>query len=214
MLASASPRRHMLLGLLGVAFETVPSAVDESGLDAPTPEEFARVAAREKCLEVAARIGDGAVVLGADTVVHFGGEDGWHGDLGDETLLGKPSDREEAREMLRRLSGRVHRVTTAVSIARPGADLEVASRTSRVRFHPLSGRDIDAYVATGESLDKAGAYAVQGRGGRFIARVEGDLQNVIGLPLRLVVEMLSKDYTGLAMPSEEVLEQACGWTER
>lgn len=207
ILASGSPRRRLLLGLLDIPFVVEPSDVDESILQASSPGEFTRLAAREKCLDIARKHDGKALVIGSDTVVHYR-DDGAGG--GREITLGKPSSPEEAVEMLRRLQGRVHQVTTAIALSRPGeAAPEIASKTTRVRFRPLSDEEIASYVGTGESLDKAGAYAVQGRGGEFIEEVDGDLQNVIGLPLRLLVDMLSRDYPGLRMPEEETLRKAC-----
>jgi septum formation protein len=112
--------------------------------------------------------------------------------------------------MLRRLSGRCHQVTTGVALWRPGEpDPIVTSETSEVHFRPLRLEEIENYVTTGESLDKAGAYAVQGQGGDFIDAVHGDLQNVIGLPLALTVEMLRPMFPGLALPEPEVLATCC-----
>jgi nucleoside triphosphate pyrophosphatase len=204
ILASTSPRRHLLLGLLGLEFQIIPSGVDESLLPAPSPREFARIAARAKCLDVADRVGNGACVIGADTVVHFQDLDG------KDVILGKPTDPSDACRILARLAGRTHRVTTGVALRLSDGTVRVDSNTSRVRFRPMSSEEIADYVATGESLDKAGAYAVQGRGADFIEQVEGDLQNVIGLPLALLVEMLSVDFPGVAMPDPEALARASG----
>lgn len=215
VLASASPRRKRLLGLLNVPFVIKPSGVDESAIDEPDPEEFARRAAREKCLDVAASLDAAkdreprAAVVGADTVVHFPVSDGDGG--GQRTMLGKPSGPDEAAGMLRLLAGRTHQVTTGVAVRHRDGSVQIASETSDVRFRSLTDAEIRDYVAAGESLDKAGAYAVQGRGGDFIARVDGDLQNVIGLPLRLLVDMLRRDFPDLEMPDAKALEQV---TER
>jgi len=203
VLASNSPRRRLLLELLGVPFCVVASTVDESQIETSAPDDFARQAARLKCIDVAGRVAENSIVLGADTVVHFPGPNG------DPVMLGKPSGPTEAKEMLQRLSGRTHQVTTAVAVSRPGGSVRLGSETSDVRFRPLSRDEIDSYVATGESLGKAGAYAVQGRGGQFIESVEGDLQNVIGLPLRLLVDMLVEDLPDLEMPDEEALKRLC-----
>ncbi|MFW6287045.1 MAG: nucleoside triphosphate pyrophosphatase [Candidatus Sumerlaeota bacterium] len=199
VLASASPRRRRLLELLNINFEVIVSRVDESDLEAPGPVAFARLAAEEKCREVAARLSKHNGVLGADTVVHFESLRGME-------ILGKPSTPDEAKRMLRSLSGRVHQVTTGVAFWQPGeAQPLVGSETSNVRFRPLEPMEIDEYVATGESLDKAGAYAVQGVGGDFIAQVDGDLQNVIGLPLGVVVKMLKPLYPEVKMPDAATL---------
>ncbi len=134
-LASISPRRRTLLDMLGEPFTVEPSGVDETLLSAPTPPEFARLAARAKCLDVAARLDDNTVVIGADTVVHF-----------DDTLLGKPADPDDAARMLRALGGRTHWVTTGVAVRRPGDTLRVESETTGVRFRPLSTQEIADYV--------------------------------------------------------------------
>jgi septum formation protein len=204
ILASTSPRRRLLLGLLGLEFQVIPSGVDESLLPAPSPREFARIAARAKCLDVADRIGNGACVIGADTVVHFREPDG------KDVILGKPENPSEACRILARLAGRTHRVTTGVALRRSDGTMHIDSITSRVRFRPMDGEEISAYIATGESLDTAGAYAVQGKGADFIEHVEGDLQNVIGLPLALLVQMLSPDFPGVAMPDPDALARASG----
>ncbi|NQU41827.1 septum formation protein Maf [bacterium] len=193
ILASASPRRHELLSRLGVPFEIIVSLVDESCIEADSPRAFARKAAEAKCLEVAGRAGEDRIVLGADTVVCFEGQDA--PPPGAPELLGKPSDPAEACRMLGWLSGRVHTVITALALRKPGCPIETAAETSHVRFHTLSQEQIARYVATGEPMDKAGAYAVQADGGRFVAEVRGDLQNVIGLPLKLLSEMLKDCYS-------------------
>ena len=202
VLASGSPRRKLLLGLLGIPFAVEPSDVDESGISAPSPQEFARRAAEAKCLDVAGK--RDALVVGSDTVVHF------REASGEEIMLGKPSGPEEAVWMLRQLQGRTHQVTTGVAVSRPGGGPpEIGSKTTNVIFRPLSEEEIKSYVATGESLDKAGSYAVQGQGGDFIEKIDGDLQNVIGLPLKLMADMLKKDYPDLRMPDAETLRKAC-----
>ncbi|MFW6303828.1 MAG: nucleoside triphosphate pyrophosphatase [Candidatus Sumerlaeota bacterium] len=203
VLASASPRRRRLLQLLGIDFEVIVSKVDESLLEASGPVEFALIAAEEKCRETAGRLDAHKGVLGADTVVHFETARGME-------ILGKPSSTEEAKSMLRSLSGRVHQVTTGVALWRPGEEQPlVGSLTTDVRFRPLEQKEIEDYIATGESLDKAGAYAVQGVGGDFIAEVDGDLQNVIGLPLGLVVKFLKPLYPEVEMPDESSLAGTC-----
>jgi septum formation protein len=194
VLASVSPRRRELLGSLGVAFDVVPSGVDESLLSASDSVAFARRAAREKCQEVAARVEPDTVVLAADTVVHY------HDAAGRDITLGKPTDPEDAVRMLQTLSGREHEVTTGVAVRLAGGSIVVESATTGVRFRALSDREIEEYVATGEPLDKAGAYGIQGGAGRFVEEVRGDLQNVIGLPVRLVAGLLSVDFPDLVLP--------------
>jgi septum formation protein len=184
LLASASPRRRELLTRAGVAFEVCPSDVDESAVAGESPEQHATRLAREKALHVAR--GSGADpprwVLGADTIVVL-----------EDRIYGKPADAEEAARMLAALLGRTHRVLTAVALARSdGTALREIRVESRVTLRNASGPEIHAYVATGEPLDKAGSYAVQGAGGGFVERVEGSLSNVIGLPLDETLALLEE----------------------
>jgi septum formation protein len=182
VLASASPRRRELLERAGVRFEVIPAGIEESPLAGEAPRQLAARLAREKALAVAGRLGPdpARLVLGADTIVVLG-----------ENVLGKPQDASEAESMLSRLVGRTHRVVTAVVVAR-SHDLVWRARTveSRVRMRPAELEEIRAYVATGEPLDKAGAYAVQGRGRRFVAEIAGSESNVIGLPLDETLDLL------------------------
>ena len=177
ILASSSPRRRQLLRMLGIRHRVDPPDVPEVRDLGEPAERFAVRLAREKALQVAARH-PGKLVLGADTVVVLG-----------HRLLGKPASRAEATRMLQELSGREHRVVTAVALAWDG---EVWDRcdVTRVRFRPLTAELIAAYVATGEPLDKAGAYGVQGYGAALVERIEGDFFSVMGLSVRLVVELL------------------------
>lgn len=180
VLASASPRRRELLRWLVAEYELDTALIDER----PRPGEPAAVLvarlARAKAEAVAARRRD-AWVLGADTIVEIDGE-----------ILGKPADAREAGAMLCRLSGCEHRVLTGFTLLSPGGDHRGGTVESRVLFHPLAARAIDSYVATGEPLDKAGAYAIQGRGAGLVARVDGSLTNVIGLPLGEVGAVLGE----------------------
>jgi septum formation protein len=174
VLASTSPRRVELLGLLGVPFRAVaPDGVDETPADGERPLELVSRLAVEKARSV-----DGAPVIAADTVVEIDGD-----------ILGKPVDADDARRMLRRLSGRTHHVHTAVAV-RSGERVEVEVVATAVRFVPLSDEAIEWYVGTGEPFDKAGAYAIQGAGGVFVEGVDGSVSNVIGLPLATVATML------------------------
>ena len=218
ILASVSPRRHELLALLGIPFRVVASLADESRIRARTPREFAVRAACEKCLEVVERTGRSCVVIGADTVVCFGADEPlkpgipqpraglpngvWREEGGEVSgMLGKPSGPEEAAGMLSLLSGRTHTVVTAVAVWKPGDDTPRAeSETSRVTFRRFDKKEIANYVATGEPLDKAGAYGAQGHGAKLIESVEGDLRNVIGFPLSLVARMLQGPYPGITVP--------------
>jgi septum formation protein len=204
VLASVSPRRRELLGLLGVTFDVVPSRVDESLLVAPDSVAFARLAAREKCHDVAARVEPDIVVLAADTVVHY------HDTAGRDMTLGKPAGPGEAVRMLQTLSGREHEVTTGVAVRLAGGSVVIESATTAVRFRALSNLEIEEYVATGEPLDKAGAYGIQGGAGRFVEEVRGDLQNVIGLPVRLVADLLSVDFPDLTFPGAAAHTQTGG----
>lgn len=171
ILASASPRRRELLARIAYPFEVRPASIDESRREAEAPEVYARRIAAEKAIRVSAVDRD-ACVLGADTIVCV-----------DDAVLGKPADPGEAAAMLTRLSGRSHRVLTALAWAKAG---EVAAQRlveTEVRFRGLSDSEIDAYVRGGEPMDKAGAYAIQGEGARFIGGATGSITNVIGLPL-------------------------------
>jgi nucleoside triphosphate pyrophosphatase len=176
VLASTSPRRVELLGLLGVPFRAVaPDGVDETPAVGERPVGLAQRLAVEKARSV-----DGAPVIAADTVVEVDGD-----------ILGKPVDADDARRMLQRLSGRTHQVHTAVAV-RSAAHVEVEVVTTAVRFVPLADEAIEWYLATGEPFDKAGAYAIQGAGGAFVEGVEGSVSNVVGLPLPTVVQLLDR----------------------
>lgn len=182
LLASASPRRRDLLGRAGVSFEVRPAEVDESACEGEAPEHYAARLARAKALEVARRSGADPPrwVLGADTIVVLGGR-----------VYGKPADAEDAARMLAELLGRTHRVLTAVALARSdGGALHEIRVESHVTLRAAEPPEIRAYVATGEPLDKAGAYALQGAGGRFVHRVKGSRSNVIGLPLDETLALL------------------------
>ena len=181
ILASASPRRRELLGAVGVPFRVIPSRVDEDCRPGEAPRRFALRAARDKGAEVASRH-PGAHVLSADTIVVVGG-----------VLLGKPRDRQDGGRMLALLSGCEHLVHTAVCLlrARDGYRDE-ALVTTRVVFRNPSGPEIAGYLRTGESDDKAGAYAAQGAGNLLIERIVGSYTNVVGLPMTQVLAMLER----------------------
>jgi septum formation protein len=181
ILASASPRRQELLRNAAIPFEVQPADIDEAPLVGEPPRECAERLAREKAITVS-RKRPHEYVLGADTIVVI-----------DETILGKPRDAADAARMLRLLSGRTHEVITGVCIFDPlTGDTEQASETTRVRMGEISDDEIRDYVATGEPMDKAGAYAIQGIASRWIPRIEGDYSNVVGLPVALVYGMLKK----------------------
>ena len=177
VLASASPRRHELLSMLGIPHIVDPAHVDESVKPGEAPEALARRLAREKAITVARRHSD-VPALGADTIVVLG-----------DRVLNKPESPAEAVAMLTDLAGREHTVITAVALAMAHTLWEGCDVT-RVRFRPLSAEMISAYVATGEPLDKAGAYGVQGYGAALVERIEGDFFGVMGLPVRVVLQLL------------------------
>ncbi len=176
ILASRSPRRRELLERMGISFQVMEPEVEEELGRGETPRAFVERIAREKATEVAQRA-PGAWVLGADTVVVLG-----------EEVLGKPRDEEEAASMLRRLSGRVHKVLTAFSLLNlaEGRSFQGVEET-KVKFIPLQEADIRWYVSTGEPLGKAGAYAIQGAGGAFIEWIKGSYTNVVGLPVAQIL---------------------------
>ncbi len=176
VLASHSPRRREILTAAGIEFVTRPVAVDETPLQGEDAREHVLRLAREKAL--AAPAGAGEIVLGADTVV-----------VVDGTIFGKPASGEQAAWMLRRLSGREHEVVTGVCL-RAGERVAAEAECTRVRFVTLSEDEIASYAASGEPMDKAGAYAIQGLASKYIDRIEGCYFNVVGLPVALVYRML------------------------
>ncbi|MGQ0643272.1 MAG: Maf family protein [Gemmatimonadaceae bacterium] len=177
VLASSSPRRTELLRLIRVDHEVRPAHIDETQRPGESPRGYAERLAREKAQAVAREHAD-AVVIGADTIVVVDGD-----------VLGKPNDAREATEMLRRLNGRTHVVDTAVAVARDGR-VRAAVEEVEVTFRSLSVVDIERYIATGEPMDKAGAYGIQGYGATIVERVSGDYFAVMGLPLGMLVRLL------------------------
>ncbi len=177
VLASASPRRQELLRNSGIAFEVQPANIPEEPLSDEDPKSCAERMAREKALAIARQRPEDCV-LGADTVVVANGQ-----------LLGKPSDAADAERMLRQLSGRDHQVITGVCLV-IGGHASIASETTLVSMSEITDQEIADYVASGEPMDKAGAYAIQGIASRWIPRIEGDYSNVVGLPVALVFRML------------------------
>jgi septum formation protein len=177
VLASASPRRQELLRNAGIAFEVQPAHIPEDPQPGESAKACAERLAREKAQAVA-RLRPQDVVLGADTVVVVDGE-----------LLGKPSDAADAERMLRMISGREHYVSTGVCLV-AGGRWSVASETTSVTMIEISEKEITDYVASGEPMDKAGAYAIQGIASRWIPRIEGDYSNVVGLPVALVWRLI------------------------
>ncbi len=177
VLASASPRRQELLRSAGIAFEVQPADIAEVPVPGEGAKDCAERLGREKALAVA-RQRPQDVVLGADTVV-----------VVDKEILGKPRDAADARRMLRLLSGRDHEVITGVCLV-AGGQWSVGSETTLVSVNELTDREIADYILTGEPVDKAGAYAIQGIASRWIPRIEGDYSTVVGLPVALVWRML------------------------
>ena len=177
ILASQSPRRRELLSLVGITHEVRPADIDESYLAGERPRDHAERLARGKADVIAAREPD-ALVIGSDTIVVVDGD-----------VLGKPTDENDAVRMLARLAGRSHTVVTAVAVAWRGETRSAVEEVG-VTFHPLSRGQIDAYIATGEPMDKAGAYGIQGYGATIVARVDGDYFAVMGLPLQRLIRVL------------------------
>lgn len=177
ILASESPRRRELLALMGLDFTVVTSNVEETAPEGASAEETVRALALQKAQAVAALHPDDCVI-GADTVVELGGD-----------ILGKPHTPENAKRYLLRMQGRRHIVYTGVAVI-TGGKADVRCCHTDVTFCPMSEAEIDWYVSTGEPLDKAGAYGVQGPGGVFVERVEGNYFNVMGMPLPLLYQML------------------------
>lgn len=180
ILASASARRAQILRDAGLPFQIISSAIDEAPMEGESPQDLVRRLAEQKAQLVAARAIGPAIIIGADTVVVFDGK-----------ILGKPRSAEEARAMLGQLSGRTHAVITGIALIRlPDEATRQELETTQVTFAPLSDEEISSYVATGEPFDKAGAYAIQGRGGRHITRIDGGYFNVVGLPLGKLYRLL------------------------
>jgi nucleoside triphosphate pyrophosphatase len=177
VLASASPRRQELLRNAGISFEVQAAHIPEDPLPGEDAKECAERLAREKALAISRQRPQDAV-LGADTVVVVGGQ-----------ILGKPTDAADATRMLRLLSGREHRVITGVCLV-VGGQWSVASESTLVAMSEITEEEIAGYIASGEPMDKAGAYAIQGIASRWIPRIKGDYANVVGLPVALVSRML------------------------
>ena len=180
ILASGSPRRRELLEQVGLSFTVAPADVDETLRPELSPREQVMELSRIKARAAAETAPPEAVILAADTIVVL-----------DHAILGKPRDPEDARAMLRSLSGRGHQVLTGVTV-RTGETEETACVCTEVHFRPLSEREIDAYVRSGEPLDKAGAYGIQGLAAVFVDKLAGDYYNVVGLPLCAAAGMLRR----------------------
>jgi len=179
ILASQSPRRAEILTSVGWPFEAIPADIDESRFESEDALGYVLRLAQTKAETVAARVTSGRV-LGADTVV-----------VVDQEILGQPRDDDDARRMLSLLSGKWHEVVTGVALFSE-SQTSLAHQTTRVRFAALTNEEIEWYVSTGEPKGKAGAYAIQGQGALFIQEIHGDYYNVVGLPVRLVYELVRK----------------------
>lgn len=181
ILASQSPRRKELLERMGIKdFETISPNVDERAFHGLPPEELVRRLSAEKAAAVAGKVGEDAVVIAADTVVALEG-----------AVLGKPADELDAFKMLSALSGVRHQVYTGVTVCR-GGEKQTAHEVTDVTFRELSEREIEDYISTGEPMDKAGAYGIQGYGALLIQGISGDYYNVMGLPVCRLSGMLSR----------------------
>jgi septum formation protein len=181
ILASASPRRAQILRDAGIPFSVLSSAVDETPFPGESPQDHVQRLADAKAELVAARAVGPAIVIAADTVVTLEGR-----------IIGKPSSTDDARQVLERLSGRTHSVITGVTLIRlPDAERRTFVETTQVQFATISSEEITRYLATEEPYDKAGSYAIQGRAGRYVPRIEGDYFNIVGLPLSRVAQALA-----------------------
>lgn len=179
ILASQSPRRAELLGRLGLSFDAIPADIDESFAGDEMPAPHAERLAREKAFAVG-RTDPAALIVGSDTIVVLGND-----------VLGKPRDEQHAVGMLMRLQGREHEVITGIAVSRAGR-MESGVERVRVRFRPLDRIACEAYVATGEPLDKAGAYGIQGFGSALVERIDGDFYAVMGLPIVRMLGLIER----------------------
>lgn len=177
ILASESPRRKELFSILGIPFDVQPARILETVEGEHTPEELAISIAYKKTVPIV-QANPNAIVIGADTTVHLGSE-----------ILGKPKNKEQATEYLKKLSGQTHTVVTGVSIQGCGTNISFAESTL-VKFYELTDEQIEAYVETGDSLDKAGAYGIQTMGGLFVEKIDGDYNNVVGMPISRLYQTL------------------------
>ncbi len=182
ILASASPRRKELLALTGLAYEVRPTDLEEV-ICTDEPSGAVRELSRQKARGALEQAEAGDVVIGADTVVVLDGK-----------ILGKPGDREEAFSMLKAIQGRSHEVYTGVTVVQKGKEQEASTFSERTLVHvlPMEEEEIRAYIATGEPMDKAGAYGIQGRFAVYVDGIEGDYQNVVGLPVSRLWQVLKK----------------------
>ena len=186
ILASASPRREQLLKQIGLVFRIIPGEVAEDLIEAAAPEQYVQKCALAKALAVQQQVDPGDIIIGADTVVVLDG-----------MIYGKPKDAADAGRMLANLAGRTHSVWSGLAVVSAAGQLTQAVET-RVTLAQLSSQQIERYVASGEPMDKAGAYAVQGLGATFVERVDGCYYNVVGLPLQTLAQILAT--LGVALP--------------
>ena len=181
ILASASPRRELLLKSLGVRFSVLPNHMNERSVKVTEPKAYAKRLAALKAAKVSSRVKEG-IIIGADTVVVIGKE-----------ILNKPKGAADARRMLRLLSGKTHRVITGVCVIDKYENTrKTFSVATKVRFKKLSERTISRYISTNEPLDKAGAYAIQGKGAALVESISGDYNNIVGLPLAALAKILMR----------------------
>ncbi|MCX7624971.1 MAG: Maf family protein [Candidatus Sumerlaeaceae bacterium] len=180
VLVSASPRRRAILEKLGLPLVVAPAHVDEDAIPYSSPRELALKAAYAK-IQARAHEWQNTILLACDTIVALDGH-----------VFGKPRDYDDARQMLRRLSGRRHSVISGVAVKATPSSVLLDAEETFVTFRPLTEEQIDAYVKSGEPMDKAGAYAIQGLAGKFVANIEGDYWNVVGLPVEKLLEMLGQ----------------------
>ena len=180
ILASASPRRRELLGLIAEDFDVIPAKGEENADMSLSPADTVKALAKQKAEEVSKDFPD-RIVIGADTMVFCEGK-----------ALGKPKDADDAERMLKLLSGRVHNVITAVAVAQKGNSVRLFAEETKVEFYPLSDEEIHRYTESGEPMDKAGAYGIQGKGALLVKVIEGDYYNVMGLPVGRVYRELKE----------------------
>ncbi len=191
ILASASPRRKELLSQIGITFEII-KAEKEEHITSSIPTEVVKELSMQKAKEVAAKC-DGSIIIGADTIVAMEGQ-----------ILGKPKDRADAMRMLRLLQGKKHQVITGVTVLLGSTKTRSFAEVTDVSLYPMTDAQIERYIATGEPMDKAGAYGIQGRFAAYVRGIEGDYNNVVGLPIgRLYQEVLSAGIDLLDCQTEE-----------
>ena len=186
ILASASPRREQLLKQIGLVFRIIPSEAAEDKIEATLPEQYVQKCALAKAVMIRQQVNPGDIVIGADTVVVLDG-----------VIYGKPRDTADAKRMLANLAGRTHSVWSGLAVLSSSGQITRAVET-RVTLTPLSSLQIERYIASGEPMDKAGAYAVQGLGATFVERVDGCYYNVVGLPLQTLAQILAT--LGVVLP--------------